>query len=211
MGESKSKVPETILRFQSNMKSGSLLFGKEDDDDDDDDDRSPLSMRSFTPASSSRSSLNSSGDQSLDSSSPAALEKKNLVRKKFGLKPIEMEEFLELEKQVDEMAIEEQKKAAAAAEAMQLERARRQKENRGGFLGKLFADAMKDTCESNYDCERPEVCCDFGFKKMCCSSGLMITNGVNNQYGQPALVPVPIRNPNPYPGNDPRNRDPYFR
>ena len=207
--ESKSKVPETILRFQSNMKRGSLLFEKEDDDDDD---NSPLSIRSFTPASSSRSSLNSSGDQSLDSSALAALEKKNLVRKKFGLKPIDMEEFLELEKQVEEMAIEEQKKAAAAAaEAMELERARQQKENRGGFLGKLFADAMKDTCESNYDCERPEVCCDFGIKKMCCSSGLMVTNGVNNQQGQPALVPVPIRNPNPYPGNDPRNRDPYFR
>lgn len=209
-GESNSKVPETIMRFQSNMKRGSLLFGEEDDDDD--DDSSPFSMRSFTPASSSRSRLNSSGDQSLDSSALAALEKKNLVRKKFGLKPIDMEEFLELEKQVEEMAIEEQKKAAAAAaEAMELERARQQKENRGGFLGKLFADAMKDTCESNYDCERPEVCCDFGIKKMCCSSGLMVTNGVNNQQGQPALVPVPIRNPNPYPGNDPRNRDPYFR
>jgi len=212
--ESESKVPETILRFQSNMnRRGSLLFG--DDDDEDDDDNSSLSIRSFTPASSSRSRLNSSGDQSLppmDSNALAELEKKNLIRKKFGLKPIDMEEFLALEKQVEEMALEEQKKAAAAAaEAMEMERARQEQENRGGFLGKLFRDAVKDTCESNYDCERPEVCCDFGIKKMCCSSGLHITSGVNNPQGQPALVPVPIRNPNPYPGNDPRNRDPYFR
>ena len=141
----------------------------------------------------------------------AAFEKKNLTRKKFGLKPITMEEFLEIENQVKELEIEQQKKAAtAAAEAMELERARQQKENRGGFLGKLFGDALKDTCESNYDCERPEVCCDFGIKKMCCSSGMLVTNGPNNRKGELALVPVPITNPNPYPPNDPRNRDPYF-
>lgn len=206
-GESKLKVPETILRFQKNMNRGSLLFGE---DGEDDNNNSPLSIRSFTPASSSRSHLNSSGDQSF-SSMDDALKKKNLIRKKFGLKPIEMEEFLEIEKEVEELAFQEQKKAAAAAaEAMAMEQARQQKANRGGFLGKLFGDALKDTCESNYDCERPEVCCDFGVKKMCCSSGLHITNGLKTREGQPALVPVPISNPNPFPGNDPRNRDPYY-
>ncbi len=208
--ETSSKIPENVLRFQNNNRKGSLLFG---DDDEDDYDNGPSSLRSFTPASSSSSRLNSSGDQSLpppiDSNALAALEKKNLTRKKFGLKPIDMEEFLEIEKQVAEMAVEQQKKAAA--EALELERQRQQEENAGGFFGKLFGNVLKDTCESNYDCERPEVCCDFGIKKMCCSSGQFITNGPRSREGELALIPVPITNPNPYPGNDPRNRDPYLR
>ena len=219
-------MPESILRFQRNLSMknrGSLLFG---DDNAVRNDKTPSSWKSFTTASSSRSQLNAvsssastdsdgpGGDQNLahmDDTNVAALEKKNLARKKFGLKPIGMEEFLEIEKQVKELDMQQQKKAAAAAtEAMELERARQEKENRGGFLGKLFGEALKDTCESNYDCERPEVCCDFGIKKMCCSSGLHITDGLNNRQGQLAEVPVPIYNPNPYPGNDPRNRDPMF-
>jgi len=212
------KMPENILRFQKNR--GSLLFGENDSDD------SSSSLRSFITASSSRSRLNSfssasndadgsSGDQSLshmDAANAAALEKKNMSRKKFGLKPIEMEEFLEIEKQVEELVMQQQKKsAAAAAEAMELQRAKQQKQNRGGFLGKLFGDSLKDTCESNYDCQRPEVCCDFLVKKMCCSSGLHITDGFTNRQGQRALIPIPIDNPNPYPGNDPRNRDPIYQ
>jgi hypothetical protein len=148
----------------------------------------------------------------MDAANAAALEKKNMSRKKFGLKPIEMEEFLEIEKQVEELVMQQQKKsAAAAAEAMELQRAKQQKQNRGGFLGKLFGDSLKDTCESNYDCQRPEVCCDFLVKKMCCSSGLHITDGFTNRQGQRALIPIPIDNPNPYPGNDPRNRDPIYQ
>lgn len=220
------KMPENVLQFKRRMNlknRGSLLFGDEDEMSKTDI-LSPLI--SFTTASASRSRLTamsssasseadgSGSDQNLshiDASNAAALEKKNMARKKFGLKPIGMEEFLEIEKQVKELDMQQQKKAAAAAtEAMELERARQQKENRGGFLGKLFGEALKDTCESNYDCERPEVCCDFGIKKMCCSSGLHITDGFNNRQGQLAEVPVPIYNPNPYPGNDPRNRDPMF-
>lgn len=203
------KILDTVIRFQNNRRS--LLF------DEGIDDRK-LSVKSFTTASSSRSRLNPlSSSASNEAEGPggdqdvAALEKKNFMRKKFGLKPIGMEEFLEIEDQVKEMEIQQQKKAAAAAmEAMELERAKQQKENRGGFLGKLFGEALKDTCETNYDCERPEVCCDFGIKKMCCSSGLHITDGFNNRQGQMAEVPVPIYNPNPYPGNDPRNRDPSW-
>lgn len=221
------KMPESVLRFKKNSsvtKSRSLLFGDNDDGIGDVETRSPLKL--FTTASSSRSRLSSlsssastdadgsGGDQNLshnDATNAAALEKKNLARKKFGLKPIGMEEFLEIEKQVKQLDLQQQQKAAAAAaEAMELERAKQEKQNRGGFLGKLFGEALKDTCESNYDCERPEVCCDFGIKKMCCSSGLHITDGLNNRQGQLIQVPVPISNPNPYPGNDPRNRDPIF-
>lgn len=206
------KVPENILRFQRSLngRRGSLLFGG----DDDNTKGSPLPLRSFETASSRLNALSSSASGDMDASNPAAveaLEQKNMARKKFGLKPINMEEFLEIERQVKELELNQQKKAAAAAsEAMELERAKKQKENRGGFLGKLFGEALKDTCESNYDCERPEVCCDFGIKKMCCSSGLHITDGLNNRQGQLAEIPVPIYNPNPYPGNDPRNRDPYI-
>lgn len=213
-------MPESILRFQNSMNTknrGSILFGE---DDESGLKSSPSLLRSFTTASSSRSRLmsSSSGEGNdknishMDSSNAAALEKKNIVRKNFGLKPINMEEFLEIEKQVKEIAMQQQHKTAAAAtDAMELQRAKQKKENRGGFLGKLFGEALKDTCETNYDCERPEVCCDFGVKKMCCSSGLHITDGLKNRQGQLALVPVPITNPNPYPGNDPRNRDPIYQ
>lgn len=213
-----TKAPENILRFQDSLnRKGSVLFG---DHKDDDNSSSPL-LQSFTTTASSRSRLRSlsssassdtdGSSQHMDSSTAEALEKKNSARKKFGLKPLNMEEFLEIEKQVAELDMQQQKKAAAAAvEAMELERAKQEKQNRGGFLGKLFGDALKDTCESNYDCESPEVCCDFGFKKMCCSSGMRVVDGFRNPQGQLAEVPVPIYNPNPYPGNDPRNRDRYY-
>mmetsp|Transcript_3761 Transcript_3761/g.7872 ORF Transcript_3761/g.7872 Transcript_3761/m.7872 type:complete len:288 (-) Transcript_3761:282-1145(-) len=45
----------------------------------------------------------------------------------------------------------------------------------GGFLKNLSAQ-FESTCESNFDCDRPEVCCDLGFRKMCCSSGSMAKN-----------------------------------
>lgn len=218
-------MPENILRFRNKMKMnhrGSLLF------DENDSEGSLPSLISFITASSSRSRLNSnsvsssasseadasSSDQSIPhmDSSTAALEKKNMARKKFGLKPMNMEDFIELERQVKDMDVQHQKKVAAAAmEAMELAREKQQKDNRGGILGKLFGEALKDTCESNYDCERPEVCCDFGFKKMCCSSGLNIVEGLTNPMGQREMIRVPIPNPNPYPGNDPRNRDKIYQ
>ena len=74
----------------------------------------------------------------------------------------------------------------------------------GGFFKKLMGNVLEDTCESNYDCESPEVCCDFGFKKMCCSSGLRVLDGPpRSRYGEYAEVPV-IANPGPnYPPNPP--------
>ena len=220
-GDIKRKnFPDNVIRFHGNNlnglnRRGSVLFGDEND-------YSLSSSNSFVTASSSRSrptALSSSrtgkadgGDQSIPHNTEVmmtdALEKKNEARKKFGLKPLTMEEFLELEQQIQDMEMQQQKKAAAAAmEAMELERVKEQQKNRGGLLGKLFGEAMKDTCDSNYDCEQPEVCCDFGFKKMCCSSGMRVVDGFNNRQGQLAEVPVPIYNPNPFPGNDPRNRD----
>eukprot|EP00537_Pseudo-nitzschia_pungens_P013358 CAMPEP_0172383556 /NCGR_PEP_ID=MMETSP1061-20121228/1414_1 /TAXON_ID=37318 /ORGANISM="Pseudo-nitzschia pungens, Strain cf. pungens" /LENGTH=472 /DNA_ID=CAMNT_0013111841 /DNA_START=202 /DNA_END=1620 /DNA_ORIENTATION=+ len=204
-------LPDNVLRFQNFNSRGSLLFG-DDDNNDNRDDNHDDRLSSFVTASSARSRLtamssSATSDPDGDSSAADDLKKKNAARQKFGLKPLTMEEFLEIEQQIKELDTQQQKKAAAAA--VDLERTKQQKQNSGGFLGKLFGQVMKDTCESNYDCERPEVCCDFGFKKMCCSSGMRVVDGFQNRQGQLAEVPVPIYNPNPWPGNDPRNRDPW--
>lgn len=131
-----------------------------------------------------------------------ALEKKNMARKKFGLKPLTPEEFASLQEQVAELDVQQQKRAAAAATEMA---ERKAKEENPGFFKQLFGNVLQDTCESNYDCQRPEVCCDFGFKKMCCSSGMRILDGPpRSREGQLAEVPV-IANPGPNPP-DPRQR-----
>jgi hypothetical protein len=88
---------------------------------------------------------------------------------------------------------QQKRKVAAAAEI-----AKKKKEEEGGFFKKLFGDVLQDTCDSNYDCQRPEVCCDFGFKKMCCTSGMRVLDGPMSRQGQLAEVPVLI-DPNPYP------------
>jgi len=59
------------------------------------------------------------------------------------------------------------------------------------FLTNLF----EDTCESNYDCSRPEVCCDLVFKKICCDSGVMN----RNMQQEMQLIPVPLGKTTPYP------------
>lgn len=158
----------------------------------------------FQPAGLGRASLpsslfamevsdpeNSSAEDDPSSSSAFAFdherfEAKNRSRKKFGLKPLTEEEFMELEVQVRQMDAE-QKQRAAAAQA-QTTATTKPEEKSGSFMDKLFGNVLKDTCESNWDCERPEVCCDFGFKKMCCSSGSLVADG----FPQPALVPVPV-------------------
>lgn len=122
------------------------------------------------------------------------LEAQNAGRKKFGLAPLTPEQYVALQGQIRQMQTEQQEKlirvqeevaAAAKAEADRME------EERSSPFAPLknFMNAfMEDTCEANYDCERPEVCCDFGFKKMCCSSGQM-TRSLQQEY---AMVPVPM-------------------
>jgi hypothetical protein len=174
----------------------------------------PMESSGFDQSSSSATTVpaNSNSDSPsstthMDTTMHKELEKKNSLRKKFGLKPLDMEEFVELEGKVAELDIQQKKKVAAAM--IELERAKQEKANSGGgFLNKMFGNVLKDTCESNYDCESPEVCCDFGIKKMCCSSGMRVFNGQPpNRHGQ--MVKVPLINPNPYPPGDSRNRDPW--
>lgn len=72
------------------------------------------------------------------------------------------------------------KKAAYLAEQLSQARIESQKtrdKNNNNFLSNIFGGVLKNGCESNFDCERPEVCCDVGFKKICCSNGLGIVDG----------------------------------
>lgn len=113
-----------------------------------------------------------------------ALERKNQSRQKFGLKPLTPEEFMELQQQVAQIAEQTQQQQQQQAKQQQ------QQSGAPNFLDQLFGkmnDAMTDTCESNWDCQRPMVCCDFGFVKRCCSSG----NLVGNNGLEYATVPVP--------------------
>merc|ERR1712160_104981 len=106
-------------------------------------------------------------------------------RRRFGLKPITPEEFIQIQVQVEELESVQQEKASAAAQSTN-EMAEPKQKNK--LFGNLFGGVLQDTCESNWDCERPEVCCDLGFKKMCCSSGMKIFD----PQPQMRLVPVPL-------------------
>jgi len=170
------KMPEQVLKFQT-MNPFTALFR-------------PTSLFAME-ASSSKDEFSD-----LDWE---ALERKNKSRKKFGLKPLTPEEYLELQTQVSEL--EQRQRAAAAASSSAAEMSE-QAEPKPSFMDKLFGNVLRDTCESNFDCERPEVCCDFGFQKRCCASGNMV--GVQPKY-QAIPVPVDIGYPDGQgPGADPR-------
>ena len=117
-----------------------------------------------------------------------AFDKKNASRKKFGVPPLTPDEFVQIQAEIKEMesaqANKQQRQQEEAAAAAQVAK---RKESRSNLLNKMFGNVLQDTCESNYDCERPEVCCDLGFKKMCCSSGARVFNL------EPKLEKIPLR------------------
>ena len=76
--------------------------------------------------------------------------------------------------------------AAASKSAAAVELVAKQK--RMGGLGIFLYNMTNNTCESYYDCEKTEVCCNFGFKKVCCRGGGLVFNGVQN-----GLQKIPIR------------------
>jgi hypothetical protein len=121
----------------------------------------------------SSSSSDGGGEASPDLDWENRFNSKNVSRKKYGLKPLTQEEFVEVEAAVKLMDTQQRTKQATDKSAAELTN-KQSKGKKPNFLESIFGNAMKDTCESNYDCERPEICCDFGFKKMCCSSGQMI-------------------------------------
>jgi hypothetical protein len=104
-----------------------------------------------------------------------AFQRKNKSRLKFGMPPLTPEEFIKIEEEVRAMDAMNKKKAAYLAE--QLSQAQQAKKKSDNFLSNIFGGVLKNGCESNFDCERPQVCCDVGFKKICCSNGLGIVDG----------------------------------
>lgn len=132
----------------------------------------------------------------------AALELKNKSRKKFGLKPLSPTEFLELQVAVQELTEtrQEQHTAAAAAKAAATKNQAQQK-SQPSILDKWLGGVLTETCESNWDCERPQICCDFGFQKRCCSSG----SPVGLQYARIPVYAGSVYPPGSGPQDDPRN------
>ena len=154
------------------------------------------SSSSLFSMSSSMSNDAKSGDVDVDWE---ALDRKNASRKKFGLDPLTPEEFKELEAQVQDMDVKQRERAASmSSSATDLPK------KKDGFLSKLFGDVLEDQCESNFDCQRPEVCCDFGFTKKCCTSGMLVGDALMKD--QRATVPVVAGYPPGMgPDSDPRN------
>jgi len=147
--------------------------------------RSSLAALSATP-STSRDNSSESTERNLDWD---AFEQKNKSRKRFGMKPLTPDEFRSLETKVKELESKQIAKFPASNDATQMPP---KKSPVKGFLTKVFGEVFEDTCESNWDCERPEVCCDFKFTKKCCSSGQMM------QVPQEILVTIPVTTQNDY-------------
>ena len=90
---------------------------------------------------------------------------------------------------------------AARERAEDVEKARELAEKRAPKAQRKepgFLNAMKGTlpqqCESNYDCERPLVCCDLLFGSVCCSGGMMIPQLGPEQalQRQRQAIPIPV-------------------
>mmetsp|Transcript_44154 Transcript_44154/g.106401 ORF Transcript_44154/g.106401 Transcript_44154/m.106401 type:complete len:182 (+) Transcript_44154:276-821(+) len=147
----------------------------------------PMSPSSLhRPLHSNFNALQSSAADELELSlSPelqSQLEEKNASRKKFGLKPLSLSEFMELQAQVAQMHQQQELKfSAAQSESKQV-----QQQQQPSFMKTFSKGLLEDTCMSSFDCESPKVCCDLGFKKMCCSNGML---EVALEY---AMVPVPV-------------------
>ena len=111
-----------------------------------------------------------------------AFESKNKARAKFGLKPLSIEEYLDIEDQIREM------EAKYLAEQQQDEIGERNENSNHNFFDQVMDFLNINTCTTHFDCEYPEVCCDLGLKKVCCDIGLP----VNNFFTDKELAPVPI-------------------
>jgi hypothetical protein len=146
--------------------------------------KSLFDVESTTTLQALSTSSASEGNGDLAGLDRDALDRKNKTRKKFGLKPLTVEEFMEIEAQVQQMGIDETIKQQAATSNDAAEMPQQENKKKSGFLSNIFGQVFEDTCESNYDCKRPEICCDFGFKKQCCSSGAMV--------GSTEMMPVRI-------------------
>jgi hypothetical protein len=125
-----------------------------------------------------------------------ALQRKNASRKKFGMQPLTPEEFVAVEEEVRSMDAINKKKASYLAEQLAQQSSKNKKGKEDSFLSNIFGGVFKNGCESNFDCERPQVCCDVGFKRICCSNGLGIVDGIPVERYERGLLRVPLPNDN---------------
>eukprot|EP00980_Cylindrotheca_fusiformis_P012498 scaffold3073_cov66-Cylindrotheca_fusiformis.AAC.13 len=114
-----------------------------------------------------------------------AMERKNKSRQKFGLEPLTGPQFLEMEQEIAKLDQQVYQGYQQQQELEQQQQSKQQRNKKNPILH-LFQKGLEDTCLTSFDCESPKVCCDLGFKKMCCSNGLM---EVQYEY---AMVPVPV-------------------
>jgi Uncharacterized conserved protein (DUF2358) len=157
---------------------------------------------SSSPASSS--SLFSSTDAA--TVDMAALEAKNKSRQKFGLQPLTPAEFLQVQKEVLQLAaIQKEKALESSAQRLAQDSLDEAGGKQGSLFDKVFGSVVKnmDTCETNFDCVRPQVCCDYVFAKKCCTSGSLVSSRIPLKY---AVIPVYAGG-----GGDPNAPPPPYR
>lgn len=82
--------------------------------------------------------------------------------------------------------------AAASAARLESRAAATKKQKPKDGLVELFSRAMPQPCETSYDCESPEVCCDLVFTSVCCSGGMMMPQVGLKQQLQQQAIPIPI-------------------
>merc|ERR1719440_2584787 len=56
----------------------------------------------------------------------------------------------------------------------------------------LFGLATPQPCETSYDCEQPDVCCDLLFGSVCCGGGMMIPTTDGKVGMQRQAIPIPV-------------------
>lgn len=142
------------------------------------------------------SSKLSSTENNLFGNNPELLskyEEKNKSRKKFGLPALSPEEFVVLQAQIHamerEQSVVQSVAKQAAVDKREEKRRQEQLESEPSLLQSFMGSIFTDTCQSNFDCDRPQVCCDFSFKKICCDEG-GTRRDIENEL---ALIPVPQR------------------
>lgn len=133
-----------------------------------------------------------------------AFERKNRSRKNFGLPPLTMEEFIEIQAEIKKIDMKQEKKKSQLMEAAAQKAEEERKEEKRNRFGKMFKKAMGQNCETNFDCERPEVCCDLIVTKVCCSSGMRVFDGIRQDQRIPKRVTAD------YPRGGPDGMDDFY-
>jgi len=157
------------------VQSSSSLFSEEENTSSssstiDKSNTTPTTTTLFSSESSDANKESSENHLASPFFDEKAFERKNTYRRKYGLKSITPDEYIKIEVEVQALASVQREKESAAMAAAQVAK----QKPKPNLFENLFRGIFQDTCESNWDCQRPELCCDLIFKKMCCSSGTKV-------------------------------------